>query len=75
MFSITYNMHTYISTTELIHTYVYAFIAVPSCYKTTNCIGEPLNKSVTFGDCCINYGVSYDLDGRCQRCPRTSKYL
>ena len=47
--------------------------AVPSCYVTTNCIGEPINSSITFAECCTTYGVSYNLDGRCQPCPHTSK--
>ena len=50
-------------------------IPVPSCYVTTDCTGEPINSSVTFGDCCINFGVAYDLDGRCQPCPRTSECI
>jgi len=51
------------------------YITVPSCYVTTNCIGEPINASITFSDCCANFGVSYDLDGQCYPCPSTSKYL
>ena len=47
--------------------------AVPSCYVTTNCVGEPINSSITFAECCATYGVSYNLDGRCQPCPYTSK--
>ena len=67
---------TYISTMYLYTcSYVCMYIAEPSCYIKTNCIGEPINKSVTFSDCCINFGVSYDLDGRCQACPRISKYF
>ena len=50
-------------------------ILVPSCYLTTNCIGEPINSSITYSDCCMNFGVSYDLDGRCQPCPSTSKHF
>ena len=46
---------------------------MPSCYVTTNCIGEPINSSITFAECCTTYGVSYNLDGRCQPCPYTSK--
>ena len=57
----------------LLCTYVY--IAVPSCYVTPSCIGEPINSSITFADCCTNFGVSYDLDGRCQPCPSTSKFI
>ena len=55
--------------------FVHTYIPVPSCYVTTNCIGEPINSSITYSDCCINFGVSYDLDGRCQPCPSTSKYI
>ena len=51
------------------------YFAVPSCYVTTNCIGEPINSSITFAECCATYGVSYNLDGRCQPCPYTSKYF
>jgi len=40
----------------------------------TDCIGGPINASITFSDCCTNYGVSYDLDGRCYPCPQTSKH-
>ena len=50
------------------------YITVPSCYVTTNCTGEPINNSITYSDCCMNFGVSYDLNGRCQPCPSTSKY-
>ena len=50
-------------------------IAVPSCYVTTNCNGEPINSSITYSNCCLNFGVSYNLDGRCQPCPTTSKYF
>ena len=50
------------------------YITVPSCYVTTSCIGEPIKSSITFSDCCTNFGVSYDLDGRCQPCPSTSEY-
>ena len=53
---------------------VFVYIAVPSCYVTTNCIGEPINSSIAYSDCCMNFGVSYDLDGRCQPCPITSMY-
>jgi len=51
-------------------------ITVPYCYVTTECIGEPINTSITFSDCCANFGVSYDWDGRCFPCPSTltSKY-
>ena len=52
--------------------YVCTYIPVPSCYVTTDCIGEPINSSITYSDCCMNFGVSYDLDGRCQPCPSTS---
>ena len=45
--------------------------AVPSCYIATNCTGEPINGSISFAECCSNFGVSYDLDGRCQPCPTT----
>ena len=49
--------------------------AVPSCFINPTCSGEPLNVSLTFSECCLNYaGVSYDLDGRCQPCPPTSEY-
>ena len=48
-------------------------ITVPSCYVTPNCIGEPINSSVTFTDCCLYFGVSYNLDGQCQPCPSTSE--
>ena len=48
-------------------------IAVPSCYASKNCIGEPFNMSITFADCCTNFGASYDFDGRCQHCPSSSK--
>ena len=51
------------------------YIPGPSCYVTTNCIGEPINSSITYSDCCMNFGVSYDLDGRCQPCPSTSEYF
>ena len=51
------------------------YIAVPPCYVTTNCIGEPINSSITFSDCCMNFGVSYGLDGRCQPCPITSIFI
>ena len=40
-----------------------------------DCIGEPINSSITFSDCCTDFGVSYNLDGQCQPCPNTSKYL
>ena len=53
---------------------VFVYIAVPSCYATTNCTGEPINSSITYSDCCMNFGVSYDLDGQCQPCPTTSMY-
>ena len=59
---------------ELKATCMYA-ITAPSCYVTTDCIGEPINSSITYSDCCMNFGVSYDLDGRCQPCPSTSKYF
>ena len=52
--------------------HVCTYILAPSCYVTTNCIGEPINSS-TYSDCCMNYGVSYDLDGQCQPCPSTRK--
>ena len=55
--------------------YVLVCIAVPSCFVTTNCNGEPINSSITYSDCCMNFGVSYDLDGRCQLCPIISKYF
>ena len=55
--------------------FVHAYIPVPSCYVTTNCIGDPINSSITYSDCCMNFGVSYDLDGRCQPCPNTSKCI
>ena len=48
------------------------YFAVPSCYATTNCNGGLINSSITFADCCANFGASYDLDGQCQRCPTTS---
>ena len=51
------------------------YITVPSCYITPSCIGEPINKSITFYDCCKSYGIAFDLDGQCQSCPSTSKYL
>ena len=59
---------------------VYAFIklcviTVPSCYVETNCIGEPINSSITFAECCTNFGVSFDFDGQCQPCPSTSRHL
>ena len=54
---------------------IHMYITVPSCYITPRCIGEPVNKSITFYDCCKSYGVAFDLDGRCQPCPSTSKYL
>ena len=54
-----------------LHVYV---IAVPSCFVTPNCIGEPINSTITFADCCTNFGVSYDLNGQCQPCPSTSKH-
>ena len=53
--------------------YICTYIPGPSCYVTTSCIGEPINGSITYSDCCMNFGVSYDLDGRCQPCPSTSK--
>ena len=49
-------------------------IAAPSCYITSDCVGEPINSSITFSDCCTNFGVSYNIDGRCQPCPSTSKF-
>ena len=65
-------MHNIIVTTCVINC---VLITVPSCYVTTNCIGGPINASITFSDCCANFGVSYDLDGRCYPCPHTSKYF
>ena len=51
------------------------YITVPSCYITPSCIGGPINSSITFVDCCQNFGISYDLDRQCLPCPSTSKYL
>ena len=53
---------------------MYTNFVVPSCYVTTNCIGEPVDSALTFADCCTNVGVSYDLDGRCQPCPTKSMH-
>ena len=36
------------------------------------CTGEPINSSITFTDCCTNFGVSYDFDGQCQPCQSIS---
>ena len=55
--------------------HVCTYIPAPSCYVTTNCIGEPINSSITYSDCCMNYGVSYDLDGQCQPCPSKRKCI
>ena len=52
------------------------YITVPSCYVRTNCIGQPINSLISYFNCCANFGgISYDLDGRCQLCPNTSKRL
>lgn len=48
---------------------------VPSCYITTNCRGRPINRSISFSDCCTNFGASFNFNGRCQPCPNTSKFL
>ena len=53
----------------------FLYIAVPSCYVSTSCFGGPINSTIAFADCCENFGVSYDLDGRCLDCPSLSKYL
>ena len=75
-------VHTYLHVYKSIHTSwpniyslycVHMYATVPSCYVIPNCNGEPINSSITFSDCCMNFGVSYDLDGRCQPCPITSK--
>ena len=51
----------------------YVYYTVPSCYITTDCNGEPINRFITFDDCCMNFGFSYNLNGRCQSCPNQSK--
>ena len=48
---------------------------VPSCYVTTNCFGGLINRSISFSDCCANFGASFNFNGRCQRCPSTSKHF
>ena len=57
----------------VVMTLIYVHITVPSCYVTPNCTGEPINSSVTFTDCCLYFGVSYNSDGQCQPCPSTSE--
>ena len=55
--------------------YEHMYITVPSCYIRPICIGEPIDKVITFSDCCKSYGIAFDLDGRCRSCPSTSKHL
>ena len=48
--------------------YKYIF-TVPSCYVTSDCTGQPINKTVSLTECCLSFGESYDLDSRCLPCP------
>ena len=73
-----FSVYVYIALVEcsyVFYMHAHVYIPVPSCYVTTNCIGEPINSSITYSDCCMNFGASYDLNGRCQPCPSTSKQL
>jgi len=46
---------------------------VPSCHiTTTNCTGRPINKLITFSDCCLHFGAAYSINGQCYPCPKTS---